>query len=49
MPTVIALEVPVMDAVTVSVAVVVWLPTVFKVTEKVPVPFVRVEFPGRDA
>ena len=42
-------DVPVIDEVTVSVAVMVWLPTVAKVTEKVPVPDVNVEFAGRVA
>ena len=42
-------ELPVMEAVTVSVAVIVWLPTAFSVIEKVPVPFVSVEFAGRTA
>jgi len=42
------LEVPVMEAVTVSVVVMVWLPlpTVFNVTGNVPVPLVSVEFAG---
>ena len=40
---------PVIEAVTVSVAVTVWLPVVFSVAEKVPVPFVSAEFAGRTA
>ena len=49
--TKIGLELPVMEPVTVSIAVIVWLPppTVFSVTEKVPVPFVNVEFAGSTA
>lgn len=42
-------EVPVMEAVTVSVAVMLWLPLVLSVTEKVPTPFVSVEFAGSKA
>ena len=42
-------EVPATDAVIVSVAVMVWLPVVFRVAEKLPVPFVRDEFAGSDA
>jgi hypothetical protein len=45
----IELEVPVIEGVTVSVAVMVWLPLVFSVAEKFPVPFVRVEFAGNVA
>jgi hypothetical protein len=45
-PTVIALEVPVIEEVTVSVAVTVWLPSVFKVTWNTPVPLESVEFGG---
>ena len=41
-----ALDTPVREAVTVSVAVTVWLPAVFRVTGKVPVPLVEVESPG---
>lgn len=48
-PTVIPLEVPVMEAVKVSVAVMVWLPKVFRVAENVPVPLVRAEFAGSEA
>ena len=44
--TVIPDCVPVIVAVTVSVAVIVWLPAVFSVAEKVPVPLVSVEFAG---
>ena len=40
---------PVIELVTVSVAVIVWLPPVFSVTLKVPVPLVSVEFAGRTA
>ena len=42
-------EVPVIEALTVSVAVMVWLPTVFNVAEKVPVPLVSVELAGSAA
>ena len=48
-PTAIALEIPVIEEVTVSVAVTVWLPRVFKVTRNTPVPLERVEFAGRVA
>src|SRR5205085_111567 len=44
--TAIALLVPVMLGVTVSVAVIVWLPAVFNVALNVPVPFVSVESAG---
>jgi hypothetical protein len=44
--TVIELEVPVIEAVIVSVAAMVWPPAVFIVAEKVPVPFVSVELAG---
>ena len=47
--TVIAPEVPVIDPVTVSVAVIALLPTVFSVAENVPTPFVSVEFAGNTA
>jgi hypothetical protein len=47
--TAITLEVPVIEADTVSVAVMVWFPPVFKVAESVPVPLVKVEFPGKTA
>jgi hypothetical protein len=39
----------VIEAVTVSVAVIVWLPRVFSVTEKVSNPFVKVESAGSAA
>jgi hypothetical protein len=42
----IAEEVPVREVVAVSVALIVWLPDVFRVAEKVPVPFVSVELAG---
>ncbi len=45
----IEFEVPVIEARTVSVAVMVWLPTVFSVAGKVPVPFVSVVLAGRTA
>lgn len=45
--TVIELEVPVMEAV--SVAVMVWVPGVIRVTEKVPVPLASVEAAGSTA
>jgi hypothetical protein len=48
-PTLIEFEVPVIEALTVSVAVMVLLPTVSKVAEKVPVPFVKVESAGSAA
>jgi hypothetical protein len=41
--------VPVIDAVTVSVAVIVWLPAVLSVTENVPMPLVSVLLAGRIA
>ena len=47
--TKIGFEVPVIETVIVSVAVIVWLPTVFSVAEKVPVPFVSVELAGSTA
>src|SRR5262249_49120672 len=47
--TAIVAEVPVIDDVTVSVAVIVWLPAVFSVALKVPRPLVRVAFAGRTA
>lgn len=47
-PTVIALEVPVREAVAESVAVIVWLPNVVKVAGKLAEPFVNVESAGRD-
>ena len=46
--TVMLPEVPVI-AETVSVAVMVWGPLVFSVAWKLPVPFVRPEFPGSAA
>jgi len=42
-------EVPVIESVAASVAVIVWPPTVFMVTEKVPVPLVSVELAGSTA
>ncbi len=45
----IELDVPVIEAATVSVAVMVWLPAVFSVAEKVPVPFVSVALAGSTA
>ena len=47
--TLIAFEVPVVVAVTVSVALMVWLPAVFSVAENVPDPLVNVEFAGKVA
>jgi len=47
--TFIALDGPVIEGVTVSVAVMVWLPAVFSVAEKVPVPLVNVAFAGKVA
>src|SRR6267143_6058420 len=47
--TAIVLEVPAIDGVTVSVAVRVWFPAVFKVAENVPTPFVKIEFAGKTA
>jgi hypothetical protein len=47
--TVIVFDVPVMLPVTVSVAVIVWLPAVFSVAESVPVPLVKVELEGKTA
>lgn len=38
---------PVIEEVTVSVAVTVWLPLLFRVTLNVPTPLLRVEFAGR--
>lgn len=38
--------VPVMEAFPVSFAVMVWLPAVFNLAEKVPLPLVRGEFKG---
>jgi hypothetical protein len=48
-PASIALEVPEIVAVAVSVAVMVWPPRVFSVAEKVPVPFASVELAGSTA
>jgi hypothetical protein len=48
-PTVIVLEVPVIELSTVSVAVIVWLPRRNRVALKVPVPLVRVLSAGRVA
>ena len=45
----IAFEVPVIEAVTVSVAVMVWVPAEFSVAEKLPAPWVSVELAGRTA
>jgi hypothetical protein len=39
-------EMPVMEAVTVSVALIVWLPEDFSVAKKDPVPFVSFESAG---
>ena len=47
--TSIEFELPVMEVVTVSVALMVWLPTVFSVAEKLPVPFVSIESGGKTA
>jgi hypothetical protein len=47
--TLIELDMPVIDAVAVSLAVTVWLPAVFNVTENVPVPFVSFESAGNAA
>ena len=44
--TVTVPDVPVMDDVVVSVAVIVWFPAVFSVAENVPTPFVNVESAG---
>ena len=48
-PTEIEPEVPVIEAVSMSVAVMVWCPSVFSVAKKSPVPLDRVEFAGSDA
>jgi hypothetical protein len=48
-PTVIVPELPLIDAVTVSVAVTVCPPAVFSVTENVPTPFVSFESAGSAA
>jgi predicted RNA-binding protein with TRAM domain len=47
--TVIVPDVPVMEDVTVSVAVIVRFPAVFSVAENVPTPFVNVESAGKVA
>ena len=47
--TIIELEVPVIETVLVSVAVMVSLGVVFSVALKIPVPFVNDEFPGKTA
>ncbi len=47
--TVSGFEVPVMPALTVSVAVMVWLPTVSKVSLKLPTPLVSVMLAGSTA
>jgi hypothetical protein len=47
--TSIGLEVPEIEAVTVSVAVMLWLPVVGSLAEKVPVPSVSVESAGSAA
>ena len=47
--TVMAFVVPVIELVAVSVAVMVWLPAVFSVAEKVPVPAVSVLLAGSEA
>lgn len=47
--TAIVLEVPVIEAVTVSVAVMVRFPAVFKVATNVPAPLVSVELAGNTA
>jgi hypothetical protein len=46
---VITFDVPVIEATAASVALMVWLPLVFSVTENVPIPFVNGEFAGRMA
>ena len=48
-PTVMVPDVPLIVAVTVSVAVTVWLPAVFRVTWNTPVPLESVEFAGNTA
>jgi hypothetical protein len=47
--TLMELELPVIDAVTVSVAVIVWPPTVFSPAGKLAVPFINIELAGRSA
>jgi hypothetical protein len=45
----IELEVPVIEAVTVSIAVMDWAPALFSVAEKVPIPLVSIELAGSTA
>ena len=47
--TTMEFEVPVMELITVSVAVMVWVPPILRVAEKVPVPPVSVELDGKVA
>jgi len=47
--TAMAADVPAIEPVTVSVAVMVWLPTVTRVAGNVPAPLVRVALDGRVA
>ena len=47
--TVIVFDVPVIELVVVSVAVMVWLPAVLSVAENVPTPLVSVAFAGNTA
>ena len=47
--TIMVALVPVIELLTVSVAVTVWEPAVSKVTENVPTPLVRVELEGKTA
>ena len=47
--TVMVALVPVIELFTVSVAVMVWVPAISKVTENVPTPLVRVELEGKTA
>ena len=47
--TAMVFDEPVIDDVTVSVAVSVWFPAVFNVADKVPTPFVNVESAGNVA
>ena len=49
MGTSIGFEVPLIDAVTVSVAVMVWVPMLRSVAENTHIPLVSVEFPGSTA
>ena len=48
-PILMELLVPVIDMVTVSVAVIVWLPAVFNVALKLPTPLLNVLLAGRTA